>query len=276
MNRYKKSKLVVVFSILLVFSLSLLFLTTSQGIKIPYLTDAARQSMSSINSLISRPIRFLSEQKDQVNHLISTYEENQELKETLSVLENTVSENESLKNENESLRQNMEMKNSHSDKKVWSALVSIRTPNTWNQKLILNIGQGDGLSSEMLVVANGGLIGTIDSLDVRSTTVKLLTNSDDFSKIAVKISVETADIYGILSGYDTDSHSFIINQLSSSQDIPVGTNVVTSDLAGNTPSNIQIGRVTSVKTSASDLNRELYVEPTANFSNIYGVTVIGQ
>ena len=276
MNRYKKSRLVVVVSILSVFSLSLLFLTVYQGVKIPFVMDGVRQSVAFLDGVVSKPTQFLSKQKDYINDLVSAYKENQELKNTLSGLENSISEMESLKKENESLRQNLEMKEAYTEKQLISALVSVRSPNSWNQELILNIGKDFGLTKDMLVVANGALVGTIDSLDAHSTTVKLLTNSDDFSNIPVKISLETMDVYGILSGYDTDSHSLIINQLNSDIEIPVGSSVVTSDLAGGTPSNIPIGKVASVKSSSSNLNRELYVTPTANFSNIYAVMVVGQ
>lgn len=276
MNRYKKSRLVVVVSILSIFSLSLLFLTVYQGVKIPFVMDGVRQSVAFLDGVVSKPTQFLSKQKDYINDLVSAYKENQELKNTLSGLENSISEMESLKKENESLRQNLEMKEAYTEKQLISALVSVRSPNSWNQELILNIGKDFGLTEDMLVVANGALVGTIDSLDAHSTTVKLLTNSDDFSNIPVKISLETMDVYGILSGYDTDSHSLIINQLNSDIEIPVGSSVVTSDLAGGTPSNIPIGKVASVKSSSSNLNRELYVTPTANFSNIYAVMVVGQ
>ena len=87
--------------------------------------------------------------------------------------------------------------------------------------------------------------------------------------------VDSTDIYGILSGYDTDSNSFIVNQLNSVADIPVGANVVTSDLAGATPANIHIGKVSAVKSSTNDFNRELFVEPTTDFSNLYSVLVVG-
>ena len=276
MNRYKISRLVVVVSVLSVFSLSLLFLTAYQGLKIPVVSDGVRQSVAFLDEVVSKPTQFLSKQKDYLNDLVAAYRENQELKSTLASLENSISEMESLKNENESLRQNLQMKESYADKQLISALVTVRSPNSWNQELVLDIGQDAGLTEDMLVVANGALIGTIDTLDASSTTVKLLTNSDDFSNIPVKISLESSDVYGILSGYDTDSHSLIINQLNSEVEIPVGSSVVTSDLAGGTPSNIPIGKVASVKTSSSSLNRELYITPSANFSNIYAVMVVGQ
>ena len=276
MNRYKKSRLVVVISILSVFSLSLLFLTAYQGVEIPIVSDGVRQSIAFLDEVVSKPTQFLSKQKDYLNDLVAAYKENQELKSTLASLENSISEMESLKNENESLRQNLEIKEAYADKQMISALVSVRSPNSWNQELVIDIGKDAGLTENMLVVANGALVGTIDSLDAYSTTVKLLTNSDDFSNIPVKISLETTDVYGILSGYDTDSHSLIINQLNSDVEIPVGSSVVTSDLAGGTPSNIPVGKVASVKSSSSNLNRELYITPTANFSNSYAVMVVGQ
>ncbi|HFR3883720.1 TPA: rod shape-determining protein MreC, partial [Streptococcus suis] len=98
----------------------------------------------------------------------------------------------------------------------------------------------------------------------------------EFTKLPVKISVDSKEIYGILSGYDADTNSFIINQLNSADEIAVGSNVVTSDLAGATSANIQIGKVLSVKSNSNSLNREVYVEPTASFSNIYSVLVVGQ
>lgn len=276
MNRYRKSKLVVVSSVLLIFSFSLLFLTSFQGYKVPFLNDSVRQIFSSIDRIASKPSHFFSQQRDYLTEMISAYRENQELKATLANLENSISEMDSLKNENESLRQSLALKDKYSDKQVFSALVSVRTPNTWNQKLILSLGELDGIHTSMLVVANGALIGTISSLESHSSTVKLLTNSDEFSKIPVKISSSSTDIYGILSGYDTDSHSFVVDQLNSDVDIPVGSSVVTSDLAGETPSNIPVGKVSSVKTSTSNLKREIYIQPTANFSNIYAVSVVGQ
>ena len=276
MNRYKKSRLVVVISILSVFSLSLLFLTAYQGGEIPIVSDGVRQSIAFLDKVVSKPTQFLSNQKDYLNDLVAAYKENQELKSTLASLENSISEMESLKNENESLRQNLEIKEAYADKQMISALVSVRSPNSWNQELVIDIGKDAGLTENMLVVANGALVGTIDSLDAYSTTVKLLTNSDDFFNIPVKISLEMTDVYGILSGYDTDSHSLIINQLNSDVEIPVGSSVVTSDLAGGTPSNIPVGKVASIKSSSSNLNRELYITPTANFSNIYAVMVVGQ
>ncbi|MTB65226.1 rod shape-determining protein MreC [Streptococcus sp. zg-86] len=271
----KISKLIVVSSVLLVLSFSLLFLTVQKRLSIPFLSESIHTSVAYMNNFISKPVRFISEQRDVVNQLLDTYDENKELKESLSSLEGQLAELDTIKKENDSLRQTLGMAGTYVSKDIRVGLVSVRTPVAWNTQLTINLGQKDGLTTDMLVVSNGGLIGTIEHIYDQVSDVKLLTNSDKVTKIPVKISAGTSDIYGILTGYDTDSNSFIISQLNSVAEIPNGTNVVTSDLAGATPSNVQIGKVRTVKTSTSDLNRELYVEPTANFSNIYSVLVVG-
>lgn len=271
----KISRLIIAGSIFLVLSLTLLFLTFGKGIRIPYLTDGIHFVLSPIHNLLAKPTQFLSEQKDVLSDLIEAYDENKELKQTVSSLESQIAEKDALVKENESLRQSLGMVEMHADKHFIPGFVSVRTPASWSKQMIIDLGQNDGVSKSMLVVANGGLVGIVTSVEAESAVVKLLSNSDEFTKIPIKVSINSKEIYGILAGYDTDSNSFIINQLNGTDDIPIGSEVVTSDLAGTTPSNIQIGKVISVKSSTDNLNRELYVEPAADFSNLYSILVVG-
>lgn len=273
MNRV--AKLVVVSSVLLVVSFSLLFLTVNKRLDIPYVSNGIHTALSYVNGLLSKPVRFFSEQRDVIAELIETYDENKELKASLRALDGRVADLDTVKKENDSLRETLGMMEQYAEKQFIAGLVSVRTPVSWNTQLTIDLGKKDGLTEEMLVVSNGGLVGTIEHIYEDVTDVKLLSNSDKVTKIPVKIATGTTDIYGILTGYDTDTNSFIVSQLNSADAIAVGSNVVTSDLAGTTPSNIQIGKVRTVRTSSSDLSRELYIEPTANFSNIYSVLVVG-
>ncbi|MBM6460513.1 rod shape-determining protein MreC [Streptococcus suis] len=274
MNKF--SKLVVVVSIFLLLSFSLLFVTFSKGLQVPYLNNIIRVVVTPIQSVISVPTRFFSEQKDVLTDLMNAYEENKQLKEAIMSLEEIAAENTSLKEENASLRSSLGVVSDFPEKQLIPGSVLVRTPSSWSEHISINIGETSGVTSNALVVANGGLVGIVSSLSSDSAVVTLFTNSDEFTKLPVKISVDSKEIYGILSGYDADTNSFIINQLNSADEIAVGSNVVTSDLAGATPANVQIGKVLSVKSNSNSLNREVYVEPTASFSNIYSVLVVGQ
>ncbi|HEM5083992.1 TPA: rod shape-determining protein MreC [Streptococcus suis] len=274
MNKF--SKLVVVVSIFLLLSFSLLFVTFSKGLQVPYLNNIVRVVVTPIQSVISVPTRFFSEQKDVLTDLMNAYEENKQLKEAIMSLEGMAAENTSLKEENASLRSSLGVVSDFPEKQLIPGSVLVRTPSSWSEHISINIGETSGVTFNALVVANGGLVGIVSSLSSDSAVVTLFTNSDEFTKLPVKISVDSKEIYGILSGYDADTNSFIINQLNSADEIAVGSNVVTSDLAGATSANIQIGKVLSVKSNSNSLNREVYVEPTASFSNIYSVLVVGQ
>ncbi|HFI0150443.1 TPA: rod shape-determining protein MreC [Streptococcus suis] len=271
----KFSRLIVVSSIFVVVSLSLLFITVQNGVQIPVISDGINSTISTINGIFARPVQFFSAQKDSIVELLDAYNENKELKQTIASLETQVAEVEMLQKENDSLRQNLGISQQFTDKTIVSALVSVRTPVSWDNQLTISVGSNQGIVSDMLVMSDGGLIGIITDVYPNAADVKLLSKSDNFTKIPVRLSVNDEAIYGILSGYDTDTNSFIVSQLNSIVDIPEGSNVVTSDLAGTIPSNLQVGKVTSVKTSSGTTNKEIFVTPTANFSNIYSVLVVG-
>ncbi|HEL1641035.1 TPA: rod shape-determining protein MreC [Streptococcus suis] len=271
----KFSRLIVVSSIFVVVSLSLLFITVQNGVQIPVISDGINSTISTINGIFAKPVQFFSAQKDGIIELLDAYNENKELKQTIASLETQVAEVEMLQKENDSLRQNLGISQQFTDKTIVSALVSVRTPVSWDNQLTISVGSNQGIVSDMLVMSDGGLIGIITDVYPNAADVKLLSKSDNFTKIPVRLSVNDEAIYGILSGYDTDTNSFIVSQLNSTADIPEGSNVVTSDLAGTIPSNLQVGKVTSVKTSSGTTNKEIFVTPTANFSNIYSVLIVG-
>ncbi|HFU4025368.1 TPA: rod shape-determining protein MreC [Streptococcus suis] len=271
----KFSRLIVVSSIFVVVSLSLLFITVQNGVQLPVISDGINSTISTINGIFAKPVQFFSAQKDGIVELLDAYNENKELKQTIASLETQVAEVETLQKENDSLRQNLGISQQFTDKTIVSALVSVRTPVSWDNQLTISVGSNQGIVSDMLVMSDGGLIGIITDVYPNAADVKLLSKSDNFTKIPVRLSVNDEAIYGILSGYDTDTNSFIVSQLNSIVDIPEGSNVVTSDLAGTIPSNLQVGKVTSVKTSSGTTNKEIFVTPTANFSNIYSVLVVG-
>ncbi|HFI0257124.1 TPA: rod shape-determining protein MreC [Streptococcus suis] len=267
--------MIVVSSIFVVTSLSLLFFTVQNGVQIPFISDGINSSISGINSVFAKPVQFFSAQKDSIVDLLDAYDENKRLKQTIASLEAQVAEVDTLLNENDSLRKNLEISQQYAEKTMISALVSVRTPVAWDDQLTISIGSNQGIVSDMLVMSDGGLIGIVTDVYPNAADVKLLSKADNFTKIPVRLSVNNEDIYGILSGYDTDTGSFVVSQLNSTVDIPEGSNVVTSDLAGTIPSNLQVGKVSSVKTNSGTTNKEIFVSPTANFSNIYSVLVVG-
>ena len=126
----------------------------------------------------------------------------------------------------------------------------------------------------MLALSGGGLIGTVSDVDSTTSSITLLSNGSDFN-IPIKITTSSAEVYGLLESYDSDKKCFVITNLNSSVDIEEGDSVVTSGLDGDTVANISVGAVSSVKNSSESLERVVYVTPTADFSDISYVTIVG-
>ncbi|WP_312251667.1 rod shape-determining protein MreC [Streptococcus parasuis] len=270
----KLSKLIIAFFVFLILSFSLLFVTTSGSHDIPFLSSIVSGVMTPIEKFFSPTVSFITAQRTKIEDLFSTFNENQELKQSIASLENISEDNETLRLENESLRKDLGIVASFPEKSFLSSFVLVRNPVSWTEQLIIDAGTEQGVVGNMLVVANGGLAGIVTNVESSSANVKLLTNSDEFTKIPVKISTQSGDIYGILSGYDSDSNSFVVNQLNSMDEIKIDSNVVTSDLAGTTPANIQVGKVKSISSTSNNLNREVFIEPTTDFSEIYSVLLV--
>ncbi|HFU3969568.1 TPA: rod shape-determining protein MreC [Streptococcus suis] len=270
----KLSKLIIAFFVFLILSFSLLFVTTSGSHDIPLLSSIVSGVMTPIEKIFSPTVSFITAQRTKIEDLFSTFNENQELKQSIASLENISEDNETLRLENESLRKDLGIVASFPEKSFLSSFVLVRNPVSWTEQLIIDAGTEQGVVENMLVVANGGLAGIVTNVESSSANVKLLTNSDEFTKIPVKISTQSGDIYGILSGYDSDSNSFVVNQLNSMDEIKIDSNVVTSNLAGTTPANIQVGKVKSISSTSNNLNREVLIEPTTDFSEIYSVLLV--
>lgn len=270
----KLSKLIIAFFVFLILSFSLLFVTTSGSHDIPFLSSIVSGVMTPIEIFFSPTVSFITAQRTKIEDLFSTFNENQELKQSIASLENISEDNETLRLENESLRKDLGIVASFPEKSFLSSFVLVRNPVSWTEQLIIDAGTEQGVVENMLVVANGGLAGIVTNVESSSANVKLLTNSDEFTKIPVKISTQSGDIYGILSGYDSDSNSFVVNQLNSMDEIKIDSNVVTSNLAGTTPANIQVGKVKSISSTSNNLNREVFIEPTTDFSEIYSVLLV--
>lgn len=274
MNQYKKSRLIVVSSILVVLSFSLLYLTATNNIS--FFSNTVNSSLSVIHSVISKPVQIITVKIDQFKDLVSVYEENKELKNTISSLEDSLSENDSLKRENESLKQSLGIVSEFPEKNLIQAMVSVRVPVKWDEQIMIDKGKKQGISEDMLVMANGGLAGIVEDVSENSSKVRLLSNSKLDTKIAVRLVVENQEIYGILTSYLVDENVFVISQLNTTMEIPQGTKVVTSDLSSGKAANLSVGTVQSSETNVSDLRREVFIKPSTDFSSIYAVTVVGE
>ena len=270
MKKFKKSRLIVMIIVLILTASALLLSTYST-----WFVNGTSNALSLVDNVLSKPFHLLTDVKSDLEHLVNTYHENEELKATLNEIDSASNEVSDLKEENAQLREMLDMKNSIKNDVKLSADVIARTPASWSNELTVNVGSENKVASTMLVVGNGGLIGSVDQVNEHSSRISLLTNKKNSENISVRIQSGSKTIYGIIVGYSEKKSAFIVSQLNTSDEIKEGSKVVTSGLGSYPVANISVGKVSSVASSSDYLTKEVYIKPSADFSDIRVVTLVG-
>lgn len=270
MKKFKKSRLIVMIIVLILTASALLLSTYST-----WFVNGTSNALSLVDNVLSKPFHLLTDVKSDLEHLVNTYHENEELKATLNEIDSASNEVTDLKEENAQLREMLDMKNSIKSDVKLSADVIARTPASWSNELTVNVGSENKVASTMLVVGNGGLIGSVDQVNEHSSRISLLTNKKNSENISVRIQSGSKTIYGIIVGYSEKKSAFIVSQLNTSDEIKEGSKVVTSGLGSYPVANISVGKVSSVASSSDYLTKEVYIKPSADFSDIRVVTLVG-
>lgn len=230
--------------------------------------------VTKVDSVVSVPFTALSKSHKVISDLLSTYNENQDLKKSLSNLENQSSIISNLQEENDSLRASLNLSDKLSRDNVLTAEVSMRPSVTWLKELTINVGKSKNVSKSMLATSNGGVIGFVTKVYDDTTTISLLSSSSSDSYLASSLKSEDDNqIFGIISRYDNKKKLLEMTQLNSSSNVKVGTEVVTSGLDDVSVKDVPIGTVDSV--SDYEGNRTILVKPYADFDKISYVTLVG-
>lgn len=230
--------------------------------------------VTKVDSVVSVPFTALSKSLNVISDLLSTYNENRDLKKSLSNLENQSSIISNLQEENDSLRASLNLSDKLSRDNVLTAEVSMRPSVTWLKELTINVGKSKNVSKSMLATSNGGVIGLVTKVYDDTTTISLLSSSSSDSYLASSVKSEDDNhIFGIISRYDNKKKLLEMTQLNSSSNVKVGTEVVTSGLDDVSVKDVPIGTVDSV--SDYEGNRTILVKPYADFDKISYVTLVG-
>lgn len=230
--------------------------------------------VTKVDSVASVPFTALSKSHNVISDLLSTYNENRDLKKSLSNLENQSSIISNLQEENDSLRASLNLSDKLSRDTVLTAEVSMRPSVTWLKELTINVGKSKNVSKSMLATSNGGVIGFVTKVYDDTTTISLLSSSSSDSYLASSVKSEYDNqIFGIISRYDNKKKLLEMTQLNSSSNVKVGTEVVTSGLDDVSVKDVPIGTVDSV--SDYEGNRTILVKPYADFDKISYVTLVG-
>ena len=141
---------------------------------------------------------------------------------------------------------------------------------TFRETITIDAGTQSGITKNMTVISESGLVGVVKSVTSNSSIVLLM--SDPTFKVGVRIA-GTQSI-GVVSGQG--GSSYLLQLLDATGEIKVGDALVARGSAGDRPfvPGVPVGLVVSVSSNASSITQNADVESSANLEKISVVAVV--
>ncbi|MDH6364261.1 rod shape-determining protein MreC [Enterococcus sp. PF1-24] len=228
-----------------------------------------------VDKVLQAPVKLVGNAFGAIGDLFDTYEENQRLKSALDEYDMIVQVNDDYKRQLADLQEDLDMnKTLESYEKIVTSVIS-RSPDSWQELLVVDSGAKDGVEVNMAVMAKNGLIGRVIEVSEHTSKIELLTSDNKAANhFPVKITSKTGVSYALLEEYDEATGLFLVTQITGDFEIEAEDLVQTSGLGGNSPAGLIVGEVVSVQTDKLGMKRQAYVQASADMYDFSAVTII--
>ncbi|MFV0558563.1 MAG: rod shape-determining protein MreC [Enterococcus sp.] len=278
MKKFNPNKNIIITLIIVIIVVTIISITAAnraEGKKNNFLQSLLNDSVALVDRVVSTPAQFVSESFESIQDLFVTYSENEQLKAKLDTYDEVALKNENYEREISDLKEELALNETLTSYEKVTANVITRSPDSWQDTLVVDKGSKDGVEANMAVMANNGLVGRVLEVNNNTSKIELLTSSNENSDhFPVRVLDESGDSFGIMNRYDEKNNQLIVEQMVSDNDIKEGDVVQTSGLGGNSPADLPIGEVVKVKMDSNGLNSQVYVKAYADMYDLSVVTII--
>lgn len=224
---------------------------------------------------ISRIGYYLSSRTEQLQTISELLEENEQLKSKVEELttENTLLQQD--KYELIVLRELYSLDNEYSSYEKTGARVIARDAGNWYSSFIIDKGSADGLSVDMNVMAQGGLVGRITALGSHWARVKSIIDDDSNVSAQILSNSDICVVTGDLELYSDGVISFS-QLIDKDEEVGPGIKIVTSNISDKYLPGILIGYVDTIQTDANNITKSGTIKPAVDFEHVSDVLVIKQ
>lgn len=278
MKKFNPNKNIIITLIVVIIAVTILSVTVARRAteeKSSMVSVVINDTVSTVDKVLFAPARWFENGIYSIQNLFVTYEENERLKEKIDAYDALVQENENHKREIATLQEALELNETLTSFEKVTANVITRSPDTWQDILVVDKGVNDGIEVNMAVMAQDGLIGRVIEVSAFSSKVELLTSENQTSNhYPVRISTKDGESFGVLKGYDTEKKVFVVEQLTGETNVKKDDVVQTSGLGGNSPADLLVGTVLEAEVDKFGLDTKVYVQPYAQTHDVSVVTII--
>lgn len=225
--------------------------------------------------LFQSPIESIKETVESFNEMNNLAQEYTTLKTSQLKTIFLQNENNELKRQIEELTKLTNMQNTNNQFNYKSATIINRDVNSWNDELVINAGENQGIQVGNIVVGDSGIIGKITQVNPMTSKVTLVTSSKSINQVSATVVVdEKTQIDGIVQEFNRSENAIELRILVQDVEIKAGSAVITSGLGKLYPAGITIGKVKASKKLDNELGQQLYVEIAQNLEQLRFVSII--
>ncbi len=249
-------------------------------IGVSFITDKISSPLTNAVAYVVMPIQkgmnyiglWTNDKYDQLQEVSRLLEENESLHNTVDSL---TEENNRLKQDTyelDRLRSLYELDAQYEDYPKVGARIIMTSSDNWYSTFIIDKGSEEGIQVDMNVVASGGLVGIVTSVNAHSAIVK--TVIEDGSFVSGQL-IDTGDKCTVEGDIKLMDSGFIsVKYFNSSVNVRNGDKIVTSNISDKYLSGILIGYTKDVSLDVNNLTQSGYLVPAVDFEHLQEVLII--
>ena len=196
--------------------------------------------------------------------------ENNQLKERINELEKSLKDLELIKSENETLKEYVNLKDKYSEYKTIPAYIINKDIYNYTKTIIINVGESDGIKTNMTVIAEQGLVGYIISTTQHTAKVQTIIDTSTSVSSVMTNSREAIIVNGTLEDNSTLRATYIPTDAT----LIENDTIETSGLGGIYPKGIHIGTIKQIVNTKNSIDRYAYIQTAVDFDKLETVLVI--
>lgn len=222
---------------------------------------------------VSKAGEWLIKREQLVSDIKELQKENEALRqenEELSVTNNALLQE---KHELTELRNLYQLDQTYVDFPKTGCRIIAKENGSWYHSFVIDKGSEDGLSVDMNVLADGGLVGRITYIGRHWSRVQAVIDDNSNVSATVLSSQKNLIVSGNLTLYEEGTISF--SELADPDDlVKVGDSVVTSNISDKYLPGILIGYISEIQTDPNNLTKSGRITPAVDFSRLDTVLII--
>ena len=210
---------------------------------------------------------------EQIWNFRSTAQQNEQLKERLTLVEQELNAARQATAENERLKALLNLNEKTRIDSV-PARVIARDPSVWFNTITINRGSSSGITVNMPVVTGSGIVGRIIAVGPWSSQVMLITDEKAGAGAVVGQLGQSGALGAVRGRADLGVALIEMRYVSGLEKVEVGDAVMTTGQDGIYPPGLNVGRVVDVKTGTATQAHQILIQPGAQLDQMEEVAVL--